>query len=100
MVISACERGAQWQKALTILQAAVAEKILLDAVSYGVSICACRTGTHWDFALELLDKCKAASTPQTITYSASISACEKGGRWHQVLIVLDTMLRDTMKPDT
>merc|ERR1712070_390335 len=52
--ISACEKGGQWQKALTLLQEMQDKKIAPNTITYSASISACEKGSEWQKALTLL----------------------------------------------
>ena len=98
--ISACEKNAQWQKALGLFQAMCSSTLSPDVISYSATISACEKGGQWQHALNLLlamrqDKVR----PNVISYSAAISACEKGGQWQRALILFEAMNEIKVNPN-
>ena len=90
--ISACEKGAQWERALTLFQAMPKAKIPSDVISCNAAISACEKGGQWEQALTLFHAMpKEKILSDVISYSAAISACEKGGQWEQALTLFQGM---------
>ena len=54
--ISACEKGAQWPLALSLLGEVRGAKLEPDVISYSAGISACEKGEEWQRALVLLIK--------------------------------------------
>ncbi|CAK0890906.1 unnamed protein product [Prorocentrum cordatum] len=52
--ISACEKGEQWQQALSLLSEMSERKVDLDVVSCSACVSACEKGGQWEHALRLL----------------------------------------------
>ena len=81
--ISACEKGAQWEKALELLNAMASSGLRRNAIVYSAAISACGAGRQWDKALELLDEMASVKvSPNTITAtprSRRASAPSSGG---------------------
>jgi pentatricopeptide repeat protein len=102
-VISACEKGRQWKKALALLEEVKERKgIEPDVKMYNPAISACEKGGQWEKALALLEEVKEREgiEPTVYTYSAAISACEKGGQWEKALALLEEVKeRKGIEPD-
>ncbi|CAK0887382.1 unnamed protein product [Prorocentrum cordatum] len=73
--ISACEKGGQWQAALTLLSEMRRALALLSEM--------------WEAKLE----------PDVISYSAGISACKKSERWQRALTLLSQMWEAKLEPN-
>ncbi|CAK0869134.1 unnamed protein product [Prorocentrum cordatum] len=52
--ISACEKGAQWQRALLVLSEMCEAELERNVISYNAGISACEKGEQWQPALSLL----------------------------------------------
>ena len=55
-VISACEKGEQWQRALSLLSEMRGVKLAPNVISYSAGISACEKGEQWQRALALLSE--------------------------------------------
>ena len=65
-------------EAIRLLNAAVAQKMRPDVVSFGTLITGCERAALWQQALQLLGELDRRSLEaNVVTYSAAISACEK-----------------------
>ena len=51
--ISACQKRAEWQLALSLMAEARDAALQLDEISYNAAMAACGKGQHWQMALEL-----------------------------------------------
>ena len=89
--ISACEKCAEWQRALALLKTMWEEKVWPNMTSYNAAISACEKGKRCELALGLLEECKTWATLDTISYNAAISACEKCAEWQRALALLKAM---------
>ncbi|CAE8621625.1 unnamed protein product [Polarella glacialis] len=90
--ISACEKGGQWQLALSLLSSMLDMRVISNEISYNSAISACEKGEQWQRALDLLSSMPDTRViPNEISYSAAISACEKGGQWQLALGLLRSM---------
>ena len=97
--ISACEKGGQWQEALTLFEVMFKAKVQPNVFSYSAAISACEKGGQWQEALTLFDAMpKAQNQPNVISYNAAISACEKGGRWQEALTLFEVMSKAKVQP--
>ncbi|CAJ1349354.1 unnamed protein product, partial [Effrenium voratum] len=98
--ISACEKGQQWEQALTLLDAAGGLRVQAETITFSGAISACEKCRQWERALAMLGQLKRSRlTADTIIYSAAISACEKSGRWQQAVLVLQQMLEERVPTD-
>ncbi|CAE8597308.1 unnamed protein product [Polarella glacialis] len=98
--ISACEKGGQWQLALSLLRTMPDMRVTPNEVSYSAAISACEKGGQWQLALSLLNIMPDMQLmPNKFSYSAAISACEKGGQWQLALSLLTTMPEIRVMPN-
>ncbi|CAK0894342.1 unnamed protein product, partial [Prorocentrum cordatum] len=97
--ISACEKGGQWQRALSLLSEMWQAKLEPNVISYNAGISAWEEGGQWQRALALLwEICEAKLEPDVTSYSAGISACEARGQWNKALDLLESMLGVRVDP--
>ncbi|CAK0832934.1 unnamed protein product [Prorocentrum cordatum] len=75
--ISACEKGEQWQRALTLLSEMREAKVEPDAVSCNAGISACEKGEQWQRALALLSEMREVQLEPS---SASTLGSARAGR--------------------
>ncbi|CAK9042179.1 unnamed protein product [Durusdinium trenchii] len=73
-VMSTCDRGSHWPRALEIFKVAPQE-----AVTSAAAISACAQGAEWELALELLERCSFTGSSGAAIVSA-INACARGGQ--------------------
>jgi pentatricopeptide repeat protein len=79
--ISACEKGGQWQRALSLLEEMRAAGVTPNVISFSAAISACEKGGQWQRALSLLEEMRAAGvTPNVISFNAAILACAAGSQ--------------------
>ncbi|CAL1160662.1 unnamed protein product, partial [Cladocopium goreaui] len=87
--ISACERSAAWQPAMSLLQRAV-----LEVAAHNTVISACAKASQWQNALQILSTIHEAKLEiNSVSMNASISACEmlvmkfrgKAAQWQHAL---------------
>ena len=113
--ITACEKGAMWQEALSLFHQMQHVAISPNLHSYNSTISSCEKATQWQKALVifasavspdvvpwqgegsrarnlkpaiLLWKSLKRSPYTKVTFSAIISACEKGTQWQSALHLL------------
>ena len=55
-LISACEKGEQWQRALAFFDEMKLACVVRDTISYNATISACGNGGQWQRALSLLSE--------------------------------------------
>ena len=90
--ISACQKGAQWQKALALLAEMSDQNVKPNAIVYSAAISACGRAGEWEAALDLLDEMGTLGIPRnTICYNAAIQACANGLAWEHALKLFDRM---------
>eukprot|EP00435_Cladocopium_sp_Y103_P035249 s474_g9.t1 len=88
-LITCCEKGRQWQKALGLLQTLKRQRST-DVISYSACISACEKARRSHVALELLEEMRAAKLrADGISCNAVLSSCEKSGDWQMALNVLE-----------
>merc|ERR1711933_500087 len=93
--ISACEKGAQWPRVLSLFLGMQKARIQPDVITYNAAISACEKGAQWPRALSLFDRMqKARIQPDVITYSAAIHACGSAGEWQRSSELFEKIMRD------
>eukprot|EP00913_Durusdinium_trenchii_P018594 g17472.t1 len=98
--ITACERAAQWQRALVILTDMPKKQILPNVISFNAAITACERGNQSPIALKLFEKMPEMKiTPDVISYNATISSCGKGLQWQQALMLFLEMGAKSLRAD-
>ncbi|CAE7947721.1 unnamed protein product [Symbiodinium sp. KB8] len=106
VAISACEKAAEWEPALSLLSKLGDASLIRDVVTYGASISACEKATRWPEALLLLGEAEATVQANVIILSAAISACEKalplppGSQWRSALDLLGQAGPRRLRADT
>ena len=90
--ISACEKAAQCERALEILDEMKRRGVAPNVFSYSAAISACEKGGRWERALALLAEMRTRGVaPDVIVYNSTISACATGARWDHALALLSEM---------
>ncbi|CAJ1443718.1 unnamed protein product [Effrenium voratum] len=91
-VISACEKDAQWQHALSLFHSMPFIRVRSNVVSFNAAISACEKASQWQQGLARFQAMPLARvSPDVITLGAVISACEKDGQWQHALSLLWSM---------
>ena len=68
--ISACEKGQQWEDALSLLPKMRRARLEPDVTSYSMAISACEKGQPWEEALGLLPNMRISwQEPNGISYN-------------------------------
>ncbi|CAK0822660.1 unnamed protein product [Prorocentrum cordatum] len=90
--VSACEKGEQWHRALSLLSEMREAKPKPNVICYNAGISACEKSDQWEWALSLfIEMRESRLEPDVISYGAGISACEKGDEWQRALSLLSEM---------
>ncbi|CAE7589219.1 CRP1 [Symbiodinium pilosum] len=96
IVIKACERAQQWQRALRLFRQMGLRGIPPDDVSLTTAMTALTRGTRWDLSLQLIDEAQGMSVmPSNFILSSAIAAFEKGHQWRMAV----EFLREAGLPD-
>ncbi|CAE7694879.1 unnamed protein product [Symbiodinium sp. CCMP2592] len=91
-VITACERGGQWQRALLLFHQMKVEGVEANVVTYNTAMTACERGSHWPGSLELFAEMEEHKLlPTVVSFGAAINACGQGQSWEKVLGFLAKM---------
>ena len=105
-VITACERGSQWQCGLEVLESLQAAGFGdINSARAGIFACCNSTGMHNVIRSsactnELGQSVTEAHSCSFRGCSAAISACENCGEWEVALELLNAMLRQELRPDS
>eukprot|EP00434_Breviolum_minutum_P019633 symbB.v1.2.017318.t1/scaffold1341.1/size124323/9 len=98
-MISCCERGAEWNRALELFQEMGKQQVSRTTISYGSMMSAFEKGKQWILALQVMEQMDAAKVRKdAVVHNAAMSACEKCSQWQSAHAILSTMhpkLRDT-----
>eukprot|EP00438_Fugacium_kawagutii_P035107 Skav206858 [mRNA] locus=scaffold1667:277459:282949:- [translate_table: standard] len=98
--ISSCEKGGQWQRALSLLDDLQFLQLQLDVVCFSAIISACQKAGEWQQALSVLAAMWVARVrANLVTFNAAISSCEQHGMWHQAAALMALMLSAAIQPD-
>ena len=97
-LLSALDKGGQWQRALFLLEGLQQAQLQLDTILYNVLISACSKGARWETSLHLLEGLqKERLEADVITHNAVMSSCERASLWTAALAMFE-QLTDTMRP--
>eukprot|EP00434_Breviolum_minutum_P039853 symbB.v1.2.035396.t1/scaffold4755.1/size35387/2 len=98
-IISAWEKGKDWQRALQVLIDLRGNGAAND-VSYGAAISACESSEEWQTAIVLLTDMRAEKLQvSVVTFNAAIQACQKCRCWKQALHLLQEMQSCNKQPN-
>ena len=90
--ISACEKGGQWERALSLLDEMRESGVTPNVFSFNAAISACEKGGQVERALSLLEEMRESGvTPDEISFKTAVSACEKDGVSERARSLLDEM---------
>lgn len=100
-VVSACERGGQWQTALDLFQKAT-EEGLANVRVLNSAIGACGKAALWAEAQQLFHEALggqkgSAMAATVVTFNAMISAFDRASRWRQSLSLLQQLLESDIQ---
>ena len=116
-VISACDKGKQWQRALFLLNSLDRKDNLehtqhtrdlqgLQAlqptvVTFNSAISACGRARHWAWAVDLLQRLvhQKRLTPTTASFGAALAATGRQRFWRQSLALLQQMQQLRLEPN-
>ena len=84
--ISACGKGAQWERALEMLEEMQRRGLQPNVITWSAAISACAKGAQWERALELFEEMQRRGLqPDVITWNAAISSCQQSGSLDQAI---------------
>ena len=87
-IITACEKGARWERGVRTMQGMKTRQMQLDVTACGATISTTAKGGRWLNALLLLfGVCKEAVRPNQVTVNAAVSACEQA-QWRHAFLTL------------
>merc|ERR1711957_448748 len=86
--LSACERGARWERALCVLGEMNGKGMQPNAVCYGAAVSACEKSSQWQTALLLF----GGVTFGPAVLGSALAACEAAAQWEQALHLLSCVL--------
>ena len=79
--ISACEKGREWKKALSVIDGMLNVSVEPDIVSFNAALSACYKTTQWQHSLGLFNALpKADIIPDVLSFTVAISTFEQSGR--------------------
>ena len=93
--ISACEKGGQWQHAMSLFEAIIeADR---DVISYSATMNACQRGGQWQQALLLMEEMTRATIDAgVICYCAAMSACGRASQLQLVLTLMEEISKQAL----
>ncbi|CAE8623607.1 unnamed protein product [Polarella glacialis] len=90
--LSGCEKGKQWEKALSLLVEMREQGLPLETIAFSAAISACEGARRWDFAIWLLEEMVLDSAaPNSVTYTSAIGSCARAAQWTWAILLLDEM---------
>ncbi|CAE7034700.1 unnamed protein product [Symbiodinium sp. CCMP2592] len=98
-ILTACEKGRQWEMVLWLLATMPSLRLEPDVVSYSAAISACEHG-QWTMALQLVDEMVDAElVGDVICFNSVLSALESSGQWLLALQMLQEMESFAVTPN-
>eukprot|EP00913_Durusdinium_trenchii_P026337 g24713.t1 len=98
-IISSCEKGRQWQAALSIFHAMQLASHQPDVISYSAVLSSFEKGRQWQPALIMLENMiEVRVTPHVISYNAVMSACENGRQWQHAWRTFEAIVDAELEP--
>eukprot|EP00438_Fugacium_kawagutii_P003513 Skav229082 [mRNA] locus=scaffold157:194399:195664:- [translate_table: standard] len=99
-LISACEKGSEWQRAFHCFESISHAKLSPTIVSYGAAISALAKVGFWRDALFLSNSMQDGKiTPDVKSYSACITSCERAAEWRRALDFFQNMCDFRLRPN-
>jgi len=93
-LISACEKGGQWQLSCGLLEQMRSERVQPNVVAFSAAVSACGRAKHWASALELFARRgEIGVEANRVAFNAAIAACGRGGQWPAALDLLFRQMR-------
>ena len=91
-LLSACEKGQEWQKALTFLSHFSSDRPM-TLVTYGAIVANCVVGSAWEGALNsLLEAMNSNLRPSTELFNSLTECCRKSWAWRHCLWLMEMNL--------
>ena len=92
-MISAFEKGGQWQRALALFQTMPGEKVVPNDFVYNAIISAFEKGGEWQRALALFQTMpEQRLVPDVVSFGSVINAFARDDQWQQSLAMLSLMV--------
>eukprot|EP00439_Symbiodinium_sp_Y106_P068239 s2092_g11.t1 len=90
--ISACEKAAQWELALELVQALQQQGLRADIFTWNAALSACASAGNWEQACEVLNSMQLARLrADAVSCSAAVAACAGASRWDLALHLFFSM---------
>lgn len=91
-LLSACEKGQEWQKALTFLSHFSSDRPM-TLVTYGAIVANCVVGSAWEGALNsLLEAMSSNLRPSAELFNSLTECCRKSWAWRHCLWLMEMNL--------
>ena len=84
--ILACEKGRQWQLALSLLEQSARSGMRVSLITANSTLSACEKARRWEQALALFEAMRRQSfQPDPVTWTVAIGALAAGRLWQTAL---------------
>ena len=92
-VMSACEKGMQWQQALRLFASMLAT-IRPSVISLNAAMAACQKCMRWQEALNLFifGNLQMNIQADIISFATAITCCEQGMQWYHIIRLLGSAI--------
>mmetsp|Transcript_44675 Transcript_44675/g.83288 ORF Transcript_44675/g.83288 Transcript_44675/m.83288 type:complete len:620 (+) Transcript_44675:164-2023(+) len=98
--IQACQRGAHWERALSLLMGMSAALMRPDFGSFRATIRMCKGNGHWQHVLSLLKKMQSVDiTPDVSLFYAAMKSCHKNDQPERAVSLINQMRVAGVRPD-